>query len=95
MKFNKSYTEKGELQYSMYTLGQEPAYSEVIPIGIVLDSNNRITVFFDTGVKHIIHYAEDVELFIRPKLKEKKQEDGTTTDSGDNKGKVGRGKNTG
>jgi hypothetical protein len=94
IKFDKSYSEKGELQYGMYELGKYPFGSSVIPISIVLESNNRITVIFDNGVKHILYYAEDVELFMRPKVKEKTEENGGTTDTGTKPAKAGRGKNT-
>jgi len=47
----------------------------IIPKSIIL-KGDKITVAFDNKTKHIIHYAQDVELFIREIEK-------TETDGGD------------
>lgn len=67
IRFNKVAT-RDDLRMTTYTLGV-PVFSGggmVIPKSITL-AKDKITTTFDDGTKHIIHYSEEVELFIRTK----------------------------
>lgn len=74
VRFNKCVL-KDDIHSTMYTLGvpTPTTLGLIIPESIIL-KGEKITVTFDNKTKHIIHYAQDVELFIREK--EKTEEDG-------------------
>lgn len=81
IRFNKVVL-KDDIHMITYTLGV-PVFAQgtmVVPKSITL-AKDKITTTFNDGTKHIIHYTEDVEIFIR--TKETKKEDGgdTQTDS--------------
>ena len=73
IRFNKVAT-RDDLRMTTYTIDVPVFFSGgmVIPKSITL-AKDKITTTFDDGTKHIIHYTEEVELFIRTK-KEKKDE---------------------
>ena len=67
IRFNKVAT-RDDLRMTTYTI-DVPVFSGgimVIPKSITL-AKDKITTTFDDGTKHIIHYSEEVELFIRTK----------------------------
>jgi hypothetical protein len=59
----------------------------IIPKSIIL-KGTKITITFDNGNSHVIHYAEDVELFYR-----EKEKDGRDIQTDTNKKAISRGKN--
>jgi hypothetical protein len=67
VRFNKVRTTTDMLS-TTYTIDVPMFFSGgmVIPKSITL-AKDKITTTFDDGTKHIIHYAEETELFIRTK----------------------------
>lgn len=70
--FNKIQRE-GRFLCESYELNADSFFG--IPESITLNSkSNKITVTFEDGKKHVFSYESDVEIFLRPKEKEKTDE---------------------
>ncbi len=79
IRFNKAVLRDGDIHFTVYTLDvpifSQASLSPLIPKSILLNNKtNKITVTFNNGNTHTLHYGEDVEIFTRPKeLKDGKE----------------------
>jgi len=87
VRFNKAVLKDGDIHFTIYTLGvpifSYASLSPLIPESITLNpKTNKITVLFNNKEKHIISYTDDVELFIREKEKDGKENKNITDREG-------------
>lgn len=82
--FNQWVDKEGIRRMYIYTLGLGSANEYRVPLKIT-KKDDLITILFNDGTRHIIHYNSDVEIFDR-EVTPKKKEDAKREDKADKKG---------